>query len=70
MLNGKQTLFLDQYGNKFWATTVAGLRDNIGMGRSRVSKMYRDKADGSAVHVGYVIGQHWLTAYRPVELAA
>ena len=58
-------LYIDQYGNRFWAKTVRELRQNVGGGR--VSKMYRDKRDGRTVHVGYVIGQHWLSAYSPVE---
>ena len=65
-MNGKQTLYMDQWGNKFWAKTVKSLRDKVGGGR--ISKMYVDKKDGSVVHCGYVIGQHWLTAYRPVEI--
>lgn len=69
-MKGKFTLYIDQYGNRFYAHTVKELRDQIGMGKSRVSKMYRDKVDGRTVHVGYVIGQHWLTAYQPLELAA
>lgn len=64
------TLYIDQYGNKFYARTVKDLRSQIGMGGSRVGKMYRDKKDGSTVHVGYVVGQHWLTAYSPMERAA
>jgi hypothetical protein len=32
--------------------------------------MFVDKKDGSTVHIGYVIGQHWLTAFQPVERAA
>jgi len=69
-MNGKFTLYIDQYGNKFAAHTVKELRAKVGMGGARVSKMYNDKKDGRTVHTGYVIGQHWLTAYQPVELAA
>lgn len=69
-MNGKWTLYVDQYGNRFAASTVKELREQIGMGGSRVSKMYRDKKDGRTVHCGYVIGAHWLTAYRPLEIAA
>lgn len=65
-----KTLYLDQWGNKFWAATVKELRSQIGMGGSRVGKMYVDKKDGGALHVGYVVGPHWLTAYRRVEKAA
>jgi len=67
-MNGKAILYIDQYGSKFWSTTVAELREKIGGGR--VSKMYRDKKDGSTVHVGYVIGQYWLNAYQPCEIPA
>lgn len=69
-MNGKLLLYIDQYGTKFWAKTVTELREQIGMGGSRVSKMYRDKTDGRIMHVGYVIGGHWLTAYAPVEIPA
>lgn len=65
-MNGKQTLYIDQWDNKFWAKTVKDLRNKVGGGR--VAKMYCDKKDGSYVHCGYVIGQHWLKAYRPVEI--
>lgn len=64
----KRTLYIDQYGNLFWASTRKELREQIGMGGSRISKMYRDKTDGSVVFVGYVIGDHWLTAYTPKEI--
>lgn len=67
-MNGKAILYIDQYGSKFWSTTLTELREKIGGGR--VSKMYRDKKDGSTVHVGYVIGQHWLSAYQPCEVPA
>ena len=67
-MNGQFTLYLDQYGNKFVAMTVKELVAKVGGGR--VGKMYRDKKDGRTVHVGYVVGCHWLTAYRPFEQAA
>jgi hypothetical protein len=60
-MRGIWTLFIDQYGNKFSAKTVKELREKIGGGR--VSKMYID-ANGKTYQTGYVIGQHWLTAYR------
>jgi hypothetical protein len=67
-MNGKTVLYLDQWGERYWARTIADLRAQIGMGGSRVSKMYIDKKDGSVAHVGYVVGQHWLTAYRRVKV--
>lgn len=60
-------LYIDQYGNKFWARTLKELRAQI---PGRCSKMYVDKKDGSTVHTGYVIGQHWLTAFVPWEQPA
>lgn len=59
------TLYVDQYGNYFFAKTVRELRSQIGGGGSRVSRMYRD-IGGERFHVGYVVGQHWLAAYVPV----
>lgn len=69
-MRGTPTLYIDQWGNRYWASTVRELREQIGMGGSTVSKMYQDKRDGSVVHIGYVVGQHWLTAYQRVERAA
>lgn len=61
-------MFVDQYGNRFYAQTVKELRRQIGMGGSRVSIMYRDRKSGPPVRVGYVIGPHWLTEWAPVEV--
>jgi len=63
-MNGIPTLYVDQYGRALWARTVRELRERIGGGR--VSRMYIDRA-GSTLHVGYVVGPFWLTAYRPIE---
>ena len=67
-MNGKNTLYLDQWQNVYWAKTVKELRQQVEGGGCRVSKMYRDKKDGSVVHVGYVIGPHWFVAFKPVEV--
>ena len=66
-MRGKTTLFIDQYGSKLWARTVRELRELAGGGR--VSKMYVDKKVGGTMHVGYVVGARWFSAYHPVELA-
>jgi hypothetical protein len=60
-------LFLDQYGNRFYARTLKELRIQIGGGGSRVSTMYVDRPNGDVVCTGYVIGEHWLTAFVPCE---
>jgi hypothetical protein len=60
------TLYLDQYGNQWFARTVAELRKQIGAGGSRVTRMYEDRGN-RVIHVGYVIGQHWCRAFAPIE---
>jgi len=62
------TLYVDQYDCLIWARTVKELRDRAGGGR--ISKMYRDNPDGQAVHIGYVIGRRWFSAYVPLEKPA
>ncbi len=60
-------LFIDQHGNRFTVEkAVQELKTKYGI-PGRVSKMYIDKKDGSTVHTGYVIGEHWLSEYAPVE---
>ena len=69
LINKKaKRLFIDQYGNRFYAHTVKELRKQIGAGGSKVEKMYCDRKDGSTIHTGYVIGGHWLTMYAPVYI--
>lgn len=68
-MNGTPVLYRDQFGASIWARTVRELRHKVGGGR--VSKMYLDKVDGphagKIVHVGYVVGSHWFTAFAPIE---
>lgn len=66
-MNGKSLLYVNQYGQCFMASTVRELVASVGGGR--VSKMYVDRA-GKTLHVGYVVGGHWLTAYAPFEREA
>lgn len=67
-MNGKKVLYIDQYGNKWWASTVRELRSKIGGGGSRVSRMFRDYKDGTVAHVGYVVGSHWCEGYVPMRI--
>jgi len=67
MLRGRFTMFIDQYGSRWYSCTLKDLQSQV---RGRVGKMYVDKKDGSTMHIGYVIGQRWLTAWRPVEIKA
>ena len=64
----QRKLYVDQYGNKFYASTVKELCEQIG--RSKAQRMYCDDKNGKTHHVGYVIGPHWLTEYAPVRRPA
>lgn len=55
-------MYVDQWGQRYYAATVKELRKQIGHA-PRVSRMYQDGKDGKTYKVGYVIGRHWLTAY-------
>jgi len=67
-MKGKRMLYLDQYGNHWVADSVRELRRKVGGGR--VSKMFIDRTDGTTLHIGYVVGSHWCTAFVPYEAAA
>lgn len=66
-MNGKHTLYVDQYGNKYFANSAKDLKKQIGKGA--ISAMYADKKDGSTVKVGYIIGEFWCRAFAPIEIA-
>jgi hypothetical protein len=65
----KSYLWADQFGNKFYAATQRELKTQHGI-PGKISPMYVDRADGRAVKVGVVIGQHWFTQYARVERPA
>jgi len=60
-------LYIDQYGDKFWARTVKELCEKIGVPKAR--KMY-DDFDGRSYQVGYVIGEYWLLEFTPTRKEA
>ena len=60
------TLYISQYGDKYYVYTLKELRSKIG---GRCSRMMIDGDDGKIYHVGYVIGPLWLTAYTPLSKA-
>lgn len=63
---------IDQYGQSYHGL-VKPRRDLLRrIGRKHASRMFRDKKDGQAVHVGWIIGGLWLTIYEvtPMELEA
>ena len=60
----KQTvLYLSQYGDKFYATTLKELREQV---RGRCSIMCNETEYGEVYRAGYVIGELWLMAYVPL----
>ena len=68
-MNGTLMLYLDQYGNHFFARTVRELKEKVGRSGSRIAKMYVENgADGEPRHVGYVIAGHRLKMFAPIEL--
>jgi hypothetical protein len=58
----KKYIAIDQYGKKEFVDTVKELSEISN--NKHIDKMYQDKADGTACHVGYVIGGHWWTLLR------
>lgn len=65
-MKNKMKLFVDQYGMLVYARTIKELRSKVEMGGCRVSKMFIDR-NGEILHIGYVIGSHWFSAYLPLE---
>lgn len=63
----RPTLFVDQYGQKLWASSAKELAGKLG--GAKLQKMYVDKKAGGAAWIGYVARHQWLTAYKPVEVA-
>lgn len=57
-------LGVNQYGQKY--TMYKHPRKELLeiLGATKAEKMYVDKKDGSSVHVGYVIGDEWITVYE------
>lgn len=66
MTRAQYGIALDQHGNvfRFGKHCRKDLSEQI---PGRVSIMYRDKLDGPVTRIGYVVGQHWLQVYVPVE---
>lgn len=68
-MNGKHTLYMDQYGSKYHCHYIYELKTKHYLS-GKMSKMYVDGKDGKRYHVGYVVGNIWLSAYQPFrELA-
>jgi hypothetical protein len=55
---------IDQYGQTYHGLKHPRKELMETLGNSHVDKMYRDKDNGSYVHVGYIIGGLWITLYE------
>ena len=60
---------INQYGNKKYIPGVHPRKELLTLtGGNHVDKIYRDKKDGSVVHVGYIILGNWWTLYTEWEV--
>lgn len=57
---------IDQYGQHYFIKKFPRKELVEQLCNSHVSKMYRDTKEG-AKHVGYVIGNNWLSVYKVSE---
>lgn len=58
------TMAIDQYGQTFHALGRYPRKELLKrLGYKAAKKMYRDRTGGAPVHVGYVIGSHWLELF-------
>ena len=64
MRTTKQRIFIDQFDRIHRVYTIKELKDRVG--RTKAYKMYRDTKSGTK-HIGYVVGDYWLTEYQTVE---
>lgn len=64
MKEQKIYMAVDQYGQTFHGLIHPRKELCSRLGSKHVDKMYRDRKDGTAVEVGYVIAGHWLTLYE------
>ena len=56
---------IDQYGQSYHNLGKYPRKELLSrLGYKKADKMYRDKKDGSTVHVGYVIGRLWIDLYK------
>ena len=60
----KTYMAIDQYGQTYHGLVHPRKDLMERLYNKHAQKMYSDKADGSACHVGYVIGGHWLKLYK------
>lgn len=61
----KNIMGIDQYGKTYHSLGDKPRKALLEkLGRRHCAKMYVDKTDGTAKHVGYIIGGHWIRLYH------
>lgn len=61
----KNYMGIDQWGNTYHNLGEHPRKMLIErIGAQHVNKMYIERKDGSNPHIGYVVGQHWVTLYE------
>lgn len=59
-----QYIGFDQYGTSYH-NLIHPRKDLLAqLGYNHADKIYRDRADGTARHVGYVIGGRWIEVFK------
>ena len=65
MTTKRNYMACDQYGNWFHNLGQHPRKALLAiLGKAKASKMFQDTKDGKTMHVGYVIGGHWLTLFE------
>ena len=58
-------LAVNQYGGKDIIEGKHPRKELLNLyGGSKADRMYRDKADGTPTHIGYVIREFWVELYK------
>jgi len=60
-------LFVDQYGNKFYAKNPKHLKEQYGI-KGKIERIFNDGVDGKTYWTGYKIGQHWFDLFTPLRV--
>lgn len=61
----KDIMGIDQYGYTYCQLGRYPRKELLArLGRRRASRMYIDDRKGNTIHIGYVIGDRWITLYN------
>ena len=56
---------IDQYGQTYHDLGKHPRKELLRrLSYKKAEKMYQDKKDGSIVHVGYIVGRHWISLFK------